>query len=164
MEEEWQSFEEMWEQRFLQVAIDYLDPAPKMLEGSGLAEFTDQTTLVAVVEMGEEVAPRMGYFRCNVIIEYDYDRAEDRQQISRTWGQILEAFGNGRGGGQPLRERLTLGRLQIPKGIDTILYDGGVTSEGNVRQFEFTAHLGILSHKAEEQPVPDGLSEPAAMI
>ncbi len=144
MSEEWLDFQTAWEQRFLEVAEPFLDPKPEMVEGSAKARFATGATLAVIVSPGGEVAN--GYLDCEIIAEYAYDQTEDPGEVSETWGQILEAFGNGRGGESKLRTRLAAGRLVIPGGINSIQYDRQLSQspDDGIKQFAFSAVLGML--------------------
>ena len=147
MVEEFTDFSTMWEQRLLSLAEPFISDEVTPLKGSAVVEFSDESTLAVVVNIGEEYPPRSGYYRCEVVAEYDYDRTDDAETVSRTWGQILNAFGYGTDGSDPLRSRLASGRLVVPGGIDSVMYDRQATDDpsNRVKQFNFTAHLGLLS-------------------
>ena len=95
-------FCKLWEQRLLEVADPFLDPKPVLIEGSGLAEWADGSMLAVVVNPGAEFPPNSGYHECELVAEYDYEKAQDPELVSQVWGQILEAFGDGKNGDEPL--------------------------------------------------------------
>ena len=142
---EFADFQTMWEQRLLEVAKPFLDPAPDLIEGSGLAEYADGSTLAVVVSPGAENPARSGFYDCDIIAEFDYLKATDPEVVSTIWGQILEAFGDGRNGGEPLRSRLSSGSLVTPSGLDVVDYSRGWANDpgAGVYQFTFSAVLGI---------------------
>ena len=142
---EFADFQTLWEQRLLEVAKPFLDPAPDLIEGSGLAEYADGSTLAVVVSPGAESPARSGFYDCEIIAEYDYLKATDPEVVSKIWGQILEAYGDGRNGGDPLSTRVSSGSLVVASGIDAVDYGRGWTNEpsAGVYQFAFSAHLGI---------------------
>jgi len=82
---------------------------------------------------------------CELVIEYDYEKAQDPDVVSEVWGQILEAFGDGKNGDEPLRTRLASGDLVIPSGIDSVQYERGWINYigSGINQFFITAYLGI---------------------
>ncbi len=136
-----------WENRFLRVVEPYLDPAPKIHESTRLAQFEDESCIAIAVEPGREYPPRSGYWECNVIAEYNYRGTDSEEAVTRTWGQLLEALGYGHNGEEPLRNRLTEGRLRVIGGIDAVTYDGSIVDDmpSRIRQFNFTTYLGILA-------------------
>ena len=142
---EFADFATMWEQRLISMAEPYLDPKPKFIEGSGEAEWNDETAVVVVVNPGAEDPPRSGYYRCEVVVQYDQRGSVSREAASKTWGQILEAFGDGANGTDKLIDRLRVdpGRTLIPGGVDAVMYDGDIRDDGQFRELRFTAHLGI---------------------
>ena len=147
MVEEFTDFSTMWEQRLLAVAEPFIDSEVTTVEGSAVMSFSDDSTLKLEVNIGDEDPPRSGFFRCDVIAEYDYDRTDDTETVSRIWGQILNAFGDGTDGIDPLRERISSGRLRVPRGVDAIQYNRQATDDpsSRVKQFTFSAHLGITA-------------------
>ena len=138
-------FCKLWEQRLLEVAEPYLDPKPVLIEGSGLGEWADGSMLAVVVNLGAEFPPNSGYHECELVAEYDYEKAQDPELVSQVWGQILEAFGDGKNGDEPLRDRLASGDLVIPNGLDSVQYERGWTNQpgAGAYQFYITAFLGI---------------------
>lgn len=138
-------FCKLWEKRLLDIAEPFLDPKPALIEGSGLAEFADGSTLAVVVNPGAEFPPHSGFIECELVIEYDYEKAQDPDVVSEVWGQILEAFGDGKNGDEPLRTRLASGDLVIPSGIDSVQYERGWINDigSGINQFFITAYLGI---------------------
>ena len=139
-----EDFETMWEARFLAVAEPFLDPKPDLVEGSGVVRLAGDSTLAVIVSPGERVAN--GYLNCEVVAEFKYSETDKAEDVSRSWGQILEAFGNGKDGDSPLRLRLAEGRLVIPGGINSILPDWRITNDpsAGIKQYIFSAILGIL--------------------
>ena len=142
---EWFDFQTRWEQRLLDVALPFLDPAPAPVEGSGMATWQDESCLVAIVTPGEESPPRSGYFDCVIGVIYDYRKSQDPEEVSRTWGQILKAFGDGENGDSELRTRLASGDLVIPGGIGAVRYTSNFEhdEDAGAYTFQFSAHLGI---------------------
>lgn len=151
MQTEYGDFRTLWEQRFLAVVLPFLDPQPVLMEGSAEAEFSEDSGLVLVVNQGPEIIPQSGWYQCEVIAQYDYATTDQPEQVSRRWGSILQALGNGENGTSPLRSRLAEGRLVIPNGIDSILYDRAILAdaEARINQFSFSAVLGMTR---EAQP------------
>lgn len=146
MAADWTDFQTMWEQRFLEVAEPFLNPKPELVEGTGLARYADGTTLAVVVSPGDEFIPRSGFYNCEIVAELEFSSTDDSEDISRLWGQVLDAFGNGADNTDPLRDRLAAGRLTIPGGLHSIQYDRQLTNdpEQHLKQFVFSAVLGIL--------------------
>ena len=129
----------------IDVALPYLDPAPDPVEGSGRATYASGPILSVVVEPGAETPPRSGFYLCDITAEYDFEKTNTPEEVSKTWGQILEAFGNGTNGQSPLRNRLASGKLIIPNGVNSVMNDGRIEQGNNdLKQFTFSAHLGIL--------------------
>ena len=136
-----QDFQQLWEARFIEVLLPYLDPAPAVSGAGRVAEFEDGSTMTVEVEPGENIPPRSGIFRCNVAVYYDFRDMKETEDVSKVWGQTLEALGNGRTGDDPLRNRLSSGRAQVANGIDAVMYDQGFSSGEDFKVFEFTAYL-----------------------
>ena len=147
---EWADFQTMWEQRLLEVAEPYLDPAPTMVEGSRMAQWEDGSCLEVMVEPTAEEPVRSGFWNCRVSITYGYEPTDEPEHVSRMWGQIQEAFGDGENGGSELRLRLTSGRLVCITGIDAVRDYGGFSedTEAGLKQFQFTTNLGIKAETA----------------
>ena len=146
MQTEYGDFRTLWEQRFLAVVLPFLDPQPVLMEGSAEAEFSEDSGLVMVVNMGPQWMPRSGLYQCEVIAQYDYATTDAPDVVSQRWGTILQALGDGENGTEPLRTRLAEGRLIIPDGLDSILYDRAIIAdaEARINQFSFTAILGMI--------------------
>ena len=146
--QEWADFQNLWEQRLLSMAVPYLDPSPELdsIEGSAAAVFADGATLTVGIQPNADTPPTSGYWLCDVYVQYAYERSDDQELVSQTWGQILQAFGDGYDGSDPLRDRLRInpGRTVIPNGRDVIMYDRPITSDsGRIKELGFTAYLGI---------------------
>ena len=147
-------FQTLWEARLLSVALPLIDPAPTPIEGSGVAQFVDDSFISVAVEPLEEYPPRSGFWKCAVVVGYGYKLDEKGDEVSMAWGQILQAFGRGINDSNHLADRLRdePGRLVIPGGVDAITYDGALEHDPGelIKQFSFTAHLGLL---AEPSPI-----------
>jgi hypothetical protein len=145
MSTEFLDFQTAWEQRFIEVISDGIEPAPEFAEGSRRAEFADGSTLSVSVNMGEEEPPASGWYSCEVEMFYSFDPAETAEGVSNVWNQIEEMSGDGPYGDSPLRSRLPDGRLSVPGGMNSVTYDGAVEVEPGSRTLNFSAVLGIQS-------------------
>ena len=137
-------FQTLWEQRFIEVAMDHFDPVPTLVEGGRKAEFEEGTVISISIEMGEENPHDSGWFECVVTAVMSYRPGDSGDYVSTIWRQLEEALGEGVDGNSKLRDRLSSGRTQIPGGMGSITYDDGQESDNESKTFRFSAVLGIL--------------------
>ena len=143
---DWQDFQTQWEARLLEVAKPFLEPPPaNFVEGGRVAEWVDGSSFTVVVQPLAEIPARSGFWECSVIAVYEYDPNDSSEAISKTWGQILEAMGDGADGTAELRTRIAEGRLAVAGGIDAIRHEGAIEhdAEAGIFNFTFTANLSL---------------------
>ena len=162
---EWHDFNTMWEARFIEVMKPYLDPAPAFVEGSRLAEYEDGSIIAVGVEMGDELQGT-GFYKCIVTVEFEYSGIDNGEEVSKRWGQVMQAVGNGISNAEPLRTRLPSGFCQIPKGIGTIVYDLGSEddAEQKIKTFQFSAWLGLNTSGITQTVETGSIANPYARL